>query len=380
MTRDSQSRSWFIVAPNIQENGIGTLSSIDVKGMSYEDLCIKVVEMWCVHANRSACACLYCKSQEGMEHLHIVCESKTPLKFSTVKNTFGDKVHLEETKGNKQQVNDYIHKKGQFAEKGEVILAQAQQGEVNGCQGARTDLEKAYVMIQNGNTPRDIFKGNVDMIKYKTYIEELYYMYKDEITPYIRDVNVIYCCGESGTGKTYEGYAKQIQEHGEDSVYKVSDYKNGFDRYNGQPILVLDEYRGGLPYHQLLTLLDCYKADVPARYCNKMTLWTTVYIATVLPIERLYKNMVKEEDEVYDSISQLLRRINEFRYHYVIHRADGNKEYHYVKIARTTYIDWIKRNEDTKERMENEAQANAFEYDYRPDKGDTLNFIKKERF
>lgn len=374
--KNKQARSWFIVAPNILKNGICDLSSEEIKTMEYEDICKYVVNAWCINDNRISCACIYCVSSEGMEHLHIVCESKTPIKFLTVKNVMGNKIHLEETQGNKQQVEDYINKRGAFEEKGETILAKASIGELKGKQGTRTDLEKAYEMIKDGYTPKDILRINVNMFRLRNHIEEMYYMYKVDNTPAKRDIKVIVCNGESGTGKTYNAYINQSKLHGEDNVYKVTDYKHGFDRYNGESILILDEYRGGFAYHTLLTLLDCYKSDVPARYSNKVTLWDTVYISTVLPVEKIYSKMVDKADEAYDSISQLLRRITEFRYHYIIHRENGTDEYCYVSIQPSKYLKWLKNKEDTIENMQCEACDDALE-NHNLDIGDTFNFTKK---
>lgn len=376
MKKDSQSRSWFIVAPNILENGIADVKTDEIKAMDYEAVCNYVISKWCINDNRISCACLYCQSAEGMKHLHIVCESKTPVKFSTVKNTFGDKVHLEETKGNKQQVLDYINKRGSFEEKGEIILAKAEIGELKGKQGHRSDLEKAKEMIEDGKRPREILMNDVNMFKYCSYIERMYYMYKDANTQPVREIKVILCNGESGSGKTYASYVNQIEERGEDEVYKVSDYKNGFDKYNGESVLILDEFRGALPYHTLLSLLDCYKADVPARYANKGALWDTVFISTVLPVEKIYKKMVDKDDEIFDSISQLLRRISEFRYYYSIIHEDGTKDYAYVVISKETYLIWLRQKKDTIEEMEFLAHAHAIDNDL-IGINDELNFHKK---
>ena len=62
--------------------------------------------------------------------------------------------------GKKQQVEDYINKRGAFAEKGERIIAKAQQGELVGRQGNRSDLEVIRKAIDEGMTWKEVRRLN----------------------------------------------------------------------------------------------------------------------------------------------------------------------------------------------------------------------------
>jgi ABC-type dipeptide/oligopeptide/nickel transport system ATPase component len=56
--------------------------------------------------------------------------------------------------------------------------------------------------------------------------------------------------GEAGTGKSYTA-VELVNVHGEDNIYIMGEYEKGWDKYNGEQILFLDELRSQLKYEQL---------------------------------------------------------------------------------------------------------------------------------
>lgn len=68
--------------------------------------------------------------------------------------------------------------------------------------------------------------------------------------------------------------------------------QGAWTHYEGQPILFLDEYKGQYRYSIFLSILDKYKVQIHARYCNTWALWSEVYITSVYPPDRLYQIMV----------------------------------------------------------------------------------------
>lgn len=283
--------------------------------MTEQQICDDVLNKWVGDDDKRTGAVLFCVSALGLEHLHCVFESdKTFRPLSALKKLF-PKVHIEVTKGNKKQVEDYINKVGKFEEKGEKVIAKSQVGEIKGCQGKRNDLismSDIRDMIYSGQTPKQIYRQFPQALKSKTATEELFYLYRSDNTPVKRDVNVNWLFGGTGCGKSYT-YVQLCEKHGEENVYLVSDYDNPFDNYQGEPIIVFDEFRGRIPYSNFLGMLDCYKQQVKARYSNKMMLWTEVYITSpFLPFE-LYQS-IRERNDKYDSLNQLIRRIDHIIY------------------------------------------------------------------
>lgn len=284
-------------------------------GLTPQQICDDILNKWISDGENHTGAVLYCISAVGLEHLHCVFESDKAYRPLSVLKRLYPKIHIEPTKGSKKDVEDYINKVGKYEEKGEKIIAKSQQGEIKGCQGKRTDLislDDISLLIENGSTPRQIFKKYPKSLKEQKAVEWLFYNHRAENTPPIRDVKVTWLFGSTGCGKSYT-YVDLCKKHGEDNVYIVSDYDHPFDMYNGEPVIMFDEFRGQIRYSNLLCILDKYKQQVSARYANKMMLWSDVYITSpFLPCE-LYQN-TRERYADFDSLNQLLRRINNLLY------------------------------------------------------------------
>ena len=321
-----RSRSWFIVSPNIRKNGVLNLGADYFKDMNEEEICNVVVERWCEDSTAKAAACLYCKSEKGMEHLHIVLCNKNAICFNSIKKFIGRQAHIEETRGRKEDVEAYINKSGKFAEKGEVILAKAQVGELIGKQGKRSDLEYIRQCIDEGMSWQEVRRQDSKYFdnRFTSIIKNMYFDKRKLETPFKREVMVHWCMGDSGSGKT--GITLDlVEKEGEDNLYLVSDYQHGFDNYSGEPYLILDEFRGQLPFATLLSALEGYKKEMAARYANVLSLWNEVFITTVKSPEETYAKMLESADNENDPIAQLLCRITDVSYCYRVNRKDGKK-------------------------------------------------------
>lgn len=297
------SKSWFCVLNNPQE--IYTGEPLDIAEKCLED--------WIKdHPTRTG-AVAFCISAEGLQHLHMVLEDTNKARFSSLKNTY-PKAHLEPTKGTKEQAEDYINKRGKYQEKGEQVLYVARYGEIKGFQGQRRDFDVIEELLEQGMTPSEIMDHSFSYRRYEKMIRDAYYRKRTKEVPIKRTVKVVWHIGLSGSGKSYT-MVDLVQKYGEDKVYLVSEYEHGFDKYCGEPILFMDEFRGQLKYAQLLTMLDGYKVQVPCRYTNAVALWDEVHITSVLPPESVYERMVLENRNM-DTQEQLNRRIDLVVYHY----------------------------------------------------------------
>ena len=317
-------RSWFCVWNNPQE----TLELTEPN-----EIAEKALEMWLQDKPTRTGAVAYCISALGLHHLHMVLEDNNKARFSALKNAF-PKAHLEPTRGTKEQAEDYINKRGKYEEKGEQVLYIAKFGEIKGCQGQRKDFEILEQFIEEGKTPNEILDMSFGYRRYEKLIRDAYYRKREKETPFLRDIKVYWHVGLSGSGKSF--VANQIiEEYGEDNMYFVTDYENGgLDRYNGERVLFLDEFRGQIRYSTLLAMLQGYKQQFHARYSNITGLWTEVHITSVLPPELVYSNMVNEHKEL-DTIQQLLRRITEVVYHWKV--GEEYMSYHEPIEDYTTY-------------------------------------------
>jgi len=322
MNNQESCRSWFCVLNNPQLIYDGTPNKIAEKAL----------DEWVLEQPTRSGAVAYCISADGLHHLHMVLEDSNKSRFSAVKKAYPN-AHIEPTKGNKEQAEDYIKKRGKFEEKDEQVLYTAQHGEIKGAQGQRKDLQIIQDYIEQGLTPNEIMDMNIEYRKHEKLIKDHFFQGRKRNTPNKREVTVYWHVGKSGTGKSHE-ILDLIEKYGENEVYCVTDFKNGFDKYNAEKILVLDEFRGQMQYHLLLTILDVYKSQIPCRYTNVYGLWQEVHITSVLPFEKAYQKMVEENRNI-DTLEQLKRRID-----YVVYHQKVGNEYHKDIIPISEYTDY----------------------------------------
>ena len=311
MNKDTMSRSWFCVLNNPAEN------ISECVGKTPKEICEILSKMWCVSDTRTG-AWIFCVSAEGMEHVHMVLESSpNKTRFSAVKKAYS-KAHIEPTKGNKKQVEDYIYKRGVFEEKGEKVLETLIIGDIKGKQGKRKDLEKIKEMVESGMTPKQILDSDVNLFRLDTYINKIYYSEKLKNTPMIRNVSTYWHFGDTGTGKSYQAFIN-MQEKGRDSVYFCyATNKNPFDDYVAQGEIWIDELRsdsGYFNFTNVLAICNPYTAPIQARYNNKLALWNEIHITSPMMPYEVYEYMEKNGGK--DRTAQLYRRIDFYVYHYI---------------------------------------------------------------
>ena len=363
---DAVSKSWFVVFNNPSEHGY--------KG-EYHEVCERLKNEWCVTDNRSG-AWAYCiKHYEGhypvydedgkflryahaetdeekklvpsdLHHIHMVIEDATAMRFSAIKKSYAIGMHFEATKGNKKEASDYITKSGQYDEKPnkdaglpwEEILYSCQKGEIRGMQGNRSDLQNIERMLKDGLSPKEILRQGISYRKHETLIRNAYFDKRDEETPEVRQVTTIWHLGASGTGKSYS--RMQLTANvGANNVYYFTDYSGtGFDKYNGEPYLWLDDFKGEIKYGDFLRYLDVYKVDLKCRYANKVGLWKEIHITSILHPMAAYNIMVSYENRKTDPYEQLQRRIHIIRYHF-----KRNGEFKHMDFPVTSSIEEMRK-------------------------------------
>lgn len=306
MNNNIRSRSWFCVYNNPSER------DERLKDKSPNEILEILRDDWINLESDTSGAWAYCISADGLHHIHMILERSTLMRFSWIKSRYCIGMHIEATQGNKQQAEDYINKRGKFEEKGETVVCILTEGEIKGKSGHRSDLDNIEMLLNEGYTPNAIMSEKFSYRRYENMIRKAYYDKRYKDTPIIRDINVHWLFGYTGTGKSYT-YIELCQQHGEDKIYKVTDYTHPWDNYNGEAILFLDEFRGGIQYGQLLLALDKYKCELPARYSNCKALWNEVYIASPSSPYELYTNIQDSNDRK----EQLYRRITDTTYFYI---------------------------------------------------------------
>lgn len=264
-------------------------------------------------------------AQEHTPHLHIFVVYKNPKALSTMINTV-PKVHWDPCRGTIEQNRDYVFKQGKWvdSEKGTTALPETQRewGELpSECEefpSRKSDVMDAInEMIEEGLSPSEIMGMHAGYCEYADTIRRAYILRKAADVPPVRNVNVHYVVGASGSGKTYT-YKRLCDRFGDCDVYLVTDYANdmtaAFDRYQAEKTIVMDEFRGNVRFSTFLNLTDKYRCDIHARYASTMALYSEVYITSIYPPEKLYENLVETASQGIDPRQQLYRRITDITY------------------------------------------------------------------
>lgn len=118
----------------------------------------------------------------------------------------------------------------------------------------------------------------------------------------------IWFWGPTGTGKTHKAY--EYVNFDFDKVYNWVNDNGWWDTYEGQEVVLINDFRGSIPYGELLNLIDKWPYSVRRR-CREPTpfLAKTVIITSPMSPEDVYHNL-----QARDGIEQLLRRLTRIEY------------------------------------------------------------------
>lgn len=162
----------------------------------------------------------------------------------------GDGCHLEPRRGSRQEARDYCRKDGEFTERG---------------------LFDALTKEQLFRQPIEFLKENHPEFYCR------YYKGLERLQPKgnkHREVEIHVRWGKPRTGKT-----RYVMEM--DSVYKWDHPFKWFDGYEGEEILLIDDYKkGDIARGLLLQILDGYRMKLEIKGSHTWALWKKVYITS----------------------------------------------------------------------------------------------------
>lgn len=226
----------------------------------------------------------------GTPHLQGYMEFDDSMRFTTLKKVL-PRAHIEAARGSVKNNKTYCKKDQSFFEDGTPKE-----------QGARNDLAELVQRIMNGEETVDNI-ATYDPMTFHQYgrtlqkAEDLYL--RGRHRTWMTTCDWFY--GPTGTGKSHEAF---------DNYSPITHYvwknDNGWqDGYAGQPIVIINDFRGEIPYNELLQLIDKYPYTLRRRGREPVPfLAKNVVITSSLPPDLIYKNRERE-----DSLEQLLRRI-----------------------------------------------------------------------
>lgn len=232
----------------------------------------------------------------GKHHYQGYIEFVKPQRYKGAEKILGgSKCRFFPRKGTREQARDYCLK-GE-SRKPDTTYTEIGNFEIK--QGSRVDLSKVYSLIADKKPLAEIFKEcPMEFMKYHSGIKEAKAIVDREASKRFRHVKVIILRGDAGIGKTRYVY----DTYGYDDVYKLDCSNNvWFDGYEGQKVLLLDDYYGWLKWGHFLNILDGYPMRLDVKCSFTYAQWETIYITSNKPARQWYSRGMPPE---------LRRRIN----------------------------------------------------------------------
>ncbi len=259
------------------------------------------------------CMCDEIGVKSQVYHTHLFLYRQDAMRFNQIKKLLPS-AHIDFCRGTCQENRDYCLKQGKYAgsRKEETNLKDTfeESGDMPlERQGQRNDLMDLYDMIKGGLTNYEILEGNPQYMMNLDKIDSCRQVVNEEkYRTTFRKMHVAYYYGKTGKGKT----RSVMEKHGFEAVYRVTDYLHPFDNYQGQPVVVFEEFHSDLKIQNMLNYLDGYPLVLPSRYSNKVACFETVYIISNLKLEDQYRNIQREYMETWEAFLRRIQAVKVF--------------------------------------------------------------------
>lgn len=192
--------------------------------------------------------------EQGTKHLQGYIEYSTRVRASTVKMGVGERTHVEPRRGSSTQAAAYCRKDGNYTEFGTLSVSQ---------QGRRSDLEEIQSLLEKGTKEEEI--SSLYFKQWCRYWKSFKRFADLRKPPRMRSsLRVLVLWGEPGTGKTR--FATEYARSRDIPFWiSFSDTLRWFDGYEQERVVILDDFRGGARWQDLLRLLDIYEQRVEVK-------------------------------------------------------------------------------------------------------------------
>jgi hypothetical protein len=247
-------------------------------------------------------SCLYIVGQleagneTGYKHWQVVVCLSCQQRMSFVKRMFGQEIHCEPTKS--EAALQYVQK-----EETAVEGTRFELGVKPLRRNKSEDWNEIRALAKQGDLQNSAIPGDI----YVRYYSSLCRIAKDHQKPLPRgpqEVQVFW--GKSGTGKT----RRVFEEISENEYYLKSTTTKWWDAYQGEEIVVLDEFRGQIDVTHLLRWLDRYPCAIEVKGGQLFLKTKKWYITSNLSPEEWYPTL---DEETKQALLRRLTNITEFK-------------------------------------------------------------------
>ncbi len=235
----------------------------------------------------------------GQLHFQAYAEFHVPMRWPAVKALFGQNtLHLGARRRSRDEARNYCRKPETH------VAGPWELGEWIAGQGARSDVTGFIDCVLTGADDLAIAEAHPGLFcRSLRAIDRLRAAKLKRDTPHLRRVEVYNLWGPTGVGKSYAAMLR-----GGDDYYRLPYSTSGLwiDGYEGEKVLLIEDFAGGIPFRLLLQLLDGYKTQNATKGGFAWGAWTTVIITSDAPPECWYT----KSEHCVNGFPQLLRRFD----------------------------------------------------------------------
>lgn len=252
--------------------------------------------------------------EQGTPHTHLYLAFQNAKEFQTIHRRFYG-AHIEVARGTHQENRDYIRKEGKYQDTEKADTNLPDTFEESGQLPAESDRrmkqsEAILAMIEAGASNAEILRAYPSAMNHLPRIEQARQtLLEEKYRDAFRGLKVTYIWGKTGVGKT-RGI---MERYGYRNVYRVTNYKNPFDGYKGEPVILFDEFRSSLPLEDMLKYMEGYPLNLPARFSDRAACFEAVYVVSNIPMEKQYSQVQLEEPETWAAFLRRFERIYELQ-------------------------------------------------------------------
>lgn len=239
-------------------------------------------------------------------HWQLLVAMATKCRLPVLKRIFGDGIHAELTKS--KAANDYVWK-----EDTRVNGTQFELGQLPFKRNSETDWASVLDNAKRGRL--DAIPADVVVRHYGN----LRRIGMDHLTPVAIVRRIIVYWGPSGTGKSRRAW----HEAGLDAFPK-DPLTKFWDGYQGQPHVVIDEFRGGVSIGHVLRWFDRYPVNIEVKGAAVTLRATTVWITSNIRPEDWYPDLDHATKQA------LLRRLE-------VHEASNDPDGEWMRYMNETF-------------------------------------------
>jgi len=253
----------------------------------------------------------------GTEHYQGYIEFSEPKNWTTIKGYFSEpnvkpNAHIDGRKGTRKQAHDYVFKINEYADKAHTKLGDTYYFGEFIDDGERTDLNLLKDLIEEDATDIELAeKACKTFARHLPFVDRYRQLLIKEKFGKTRrlDLEVTYIYGATGLGKT----RWVMDTYGDGNVYRITDYDDfPFDNYDGEDVVVFEEFRSQIKIDKMLNYLDIYPLRLRARYNNKIACFTKVFIVTNWKPSEQYKNIQHEHPKTWHAFKRRIHKVFDF--------------------------------------------------------------------